>query len=111
MQTKQLLEPGQVVDGTPTVPGMLRMRAVSMAWSGQMELPSMIGVDGSLLVLANRAGGLDFWRWVMREGEADDSYTPPGFSRVAQVTLPGTAIWASQLSWSEWTSVDATSGA
>ena len=78
--TRRLLSP------TPapyelTVPGMLEMRATSqsnisrcrlqpnpdkvdqgMEWSRHVPLPSMLGIDGSLLALASRSGRVALWR-------------------------------------------------
>ena len=64
-----------------TVSGMLEIRATSqfdilrchlqpnpdkvdqgMAWSRALPLPSMLGVDGSLLALASRSGRVALWR-------------------------------------------------
>lgn len=62
METKRLLGPGEVVDGVPSIHAMLKMRFVAMAWSPQPRLPTKLGAGGSLLALASRAGGIDFWR-------------------------------------------------
>lgn len=57
-----LLGPDLVPDNKPSTRAMLRMRFTCMEWSDALPLDSMIGVDGSLLALGNRAGGVAFWR-------------------------------------------------
>lgn len=79
-----------------SVGGMLRVRATAMEWSPPLPLPSMVGIDGSLLAIANRAGGIDFWA----------CGSDRQFSRVADVYLP--KPWAADVTWTQWKTVNAT---
>lgn len=66
---------------------------MSMAWSGFIPVQSMIGEDGSLLAIANRAGGIDFW-----------SYAGSKLTHVGEIAIP--TPWVSRMNWSDWTVED-----
>lgn len=53
----------------------------------------MIGEDGSLLAIANRAGGVDFW-----------SYAGSKLTHVGEIAI--SRPWVSRMSWSGWTLED-----
>lgn len=89
-----LLPDSEKPDEIPTMAGMLRMRCTAMEWSLPLPLPTMVGVDGSVLALANRAGGIDFW----------SANTDRSFERIAQVSL--SKPWAVELTWTAWVAVD-----
>lgn len=64
-----------------------------MAWSKFIPVQSMIGEDGSLLAIANRAGGIDFW-----------SYAGSTLSHVGEIAI--NTPWVSRMCWSDWTVED-----
>ncbi|CAD6590366.1 MAG: hypothetical protein TREMPRED_005716 [Tremellales sp. Tagirdzhanova-0007] len=91
--TRRLLSP------TPapyelTVPGMLEMRATSMEWSRHVPLPSMLGIDGSLLALASRSGRVALWSYGVDKR----------FSRVVHEKI--TEGWVAHMAWSDWKIID-----
>ncbi|WVR07016.1 hypothetical protein IAU60_004055 [Kwoniella sp. DSM 27419] len=96
-KTKSMLPSGEA--GTElTEKGMLEMRSTCMQWSQHIPLPKMIGVDGSLLALANRAGKLALW-----------SYGPQKrFRRTALIDMSIKGGWIADLAWSEWTAIGET---
>jgi general transcription factor 3C protein 4 len=75
---------------------MLRVRAVAMEWSRSLPLLDMVGIDGSLLAIANRAGNIDFWTC------GPDRQ----FARVADVCLQ--KPWAADVTWTQWKVVNET---
>lgn len=91
-ETVAVLGDGEIEDNSPTLAGMLRMRKTALEWSPPIPLPSMLGIDGSLLALANRAGAVELWAY------------NGGFSHIAAVHLP--RPFATELSWSPWKVVD-----
>lgn len=48
----------------PPIDQVLMTRTHCIAWSEQVysSMPSMFGVDGSLLAVGNRAGGISLWK-------------------------------------------------
>ncbi|KAL1405531.1 hypothetical protein Q8F55_009169 [Vanrija albida] len=87
----------EVPDGKPTTRGMLRMRFTCLEWSEALPLQSMIGLDGSLLALGNRAGGIAFWR-----------YANAVATLVAEVPVIPASPWVVDLTWGKWQVVDDT---
>lgn len=78
--------------------GMNRTRATAMEWSPAVPIAGVVGLDGSVLAIGNRAGGIDMWACINgHDGE---------FERIAQTDLP--KPWASELSWSKWSAVSDT---
>lgn len=90
--TIELLGDGEIEGDTPALKGMLRMRKTALEWSPPGALPSMIGIDGSLLALGNRAGGIELWAY-------DEV-----FNHLVAVKLP--RPFATELTWSTWQVVD-----
>ncbi len=87
-----MLGDGEIEGDNPTLVGMLRMRKTALEWSRPTPLPSMLGIDGSVLALANRGGGVELWTYDER------------FSHVVSVSLP--RPFATELTWSPWKMVD-----
>lgn len=90
--TMEVLGDGEIEEGIPTLKGMLRMRKTSLEWSPPVPLPSMIGIDGSLLALGNRAGWVELWSY-------DGAFS---HQLAAQLPRP----FATELTWSAWQVVD-----
>lgn len=88
----EVLGDGEIEEGIPTLKGMLRMRKTSLEWSPPVPLSSMIGIDGSLLALGNRAGWVELWSYDV------------AFSHQLAVQLP--RPFATELTWSAWQVVD-----
>ncbi|OCF36876.1 hypothetical protein I316_01473 [Kwoniella heveanensis BCC8398] len=89
--TKALLPP-QMTQPELTEQGMLELRTTALAWSSQPPVESMIGIDGSLLALSNRAAKLAFW-----------SYGPQKrFKRLEVVDLRLRGGWITDIAWSQW---------
>ncbi|WVF71458.1 hypothetical protein IAT40_006262 [Kwoniella sp. CBS 6097] len=93
--TRTLL-PRQATQPELTEHGMLELRTTTLAWSSHPPVESMVGIDGSLLALSNRAGKIAFW-----------SYGPQKrFKRLGVIDLPIKGGWVVDMAWSEWDSVD-----
>lgn len=90
--TLELLSDGDIEGSLPTLQGMLRMRKTALEWSTPVPLPSMIGIDGSLLALANRGGWIELWEYNKT------------FRYLLSVRLP--RPFATDITWSNWQVVD-----
>ncbi|BEI87844.1 uncharacterized protein CcaverHIS019_0105620 [Cutaneotrichosporon cavernicola] len=90
--TVQVLGDGEIEGPSPTLAGMLHMRKTAMEWSPPTPLPTMLGIDGSVLALGNRAGGVELWAY---DG---------GFTHLTAVYLP--RPFATEVTWSPWRIVD-----
>ncbi|KAK4686225.1 general transcription factor 3C polypeptide 4, partial [Tremellales sp. Uapishka_1] len=71
----------------------LELRATCMEWSPSLPLTSMLGKDGSLLAIPNRAGKVALWSYGSRRR----------FLRLAHQKISD--HWVGELAWSAW-SVD-----
>nr|XP_018263108.1 uncharacterized protein I303_04599 [Kwoniella dejecticola CBS 10117]OBR85266.1 hypothetical protein I303_04599 [Kwoniella dejecticola CBS 10117] len=78
-----------------SVANNLRMRTMCLQWSAHVPLPSMFGIDGSILALSNRAGGITFWSYghEKRFRQID----------AAQICDVG---WVTDMAWSSWKVLD-----
>ncbi|RXK38303.1 hypothetical protein M231_04476 [Tremella mesenterica] len=65
-----------------------------MSWSKAVPLPSTVGLDGSLLAIADRAGYVAFWTY----GE-DRRFHREYYEQISD-------DWPSHLAWSDWRQVD-----
>ncbi|GMK54303.1 hypothetical protein CspeluHIS016_0108890 [Cutaneotrichosporon spelunceum] len=91
-ETIARLGDGEIEDDKPTLAGMLHMRKTAMEWSPPTPLRSMLGIDGSLLALGNRAGGVELWAY------------DRAFAHLSAVYLP--RPFATEVTWSPWKIVD-----
>ncbi|WVQ99399.1 hypothetical protein IAU59_006532 [Kwoniella sp. CBS 9459] len=88
--------PPQATRPELTERGMLELRTSTLAWSSHPPVESMIGIDGSLLALSNRAGKLAVWSYGSQKR----------FRRLEQVDLRIKGGWVVDMAWSEWKLVD-----
>ncbi|WVQ72569.1 hypothetical protein IAR50_002127 [Cryptococcus sp. DSM 104548] len=72
---------------------VLITRSTCIAWSKYIPSTDMLGVDGSVIAIANRSGGIALWTYGPRETSRQLDYL--------QACLIGS--WSTQLAWSEWT--------
>ncbi|RSH87360.1 hypothetical protein EHS25_003269 [Saitozyma podzolica] len=91
--TRSLI-PSEQTDTSLGIPVMLEMRSTCMEWSRAAALPGMVGVDGSLLAISNRAGKVALW-----------SYGPERrFRRDAYLNVSEGLV--NRLAWSDWSRVN-----
>ncbi|WWC89352.1 uncharacterized protein L201_004274 [Kwoniella dendrophila CBS 6074] len=83
-------------EGPLSLKESLGLRTMSIQWSSHLPLPSMIGIDGSLLALSNRAGKITFWSYGL-----DKRFHQLRSSDVCQI-----GGWVSDMAWSEWKVLD-----
>nr|XP_019010931.1 uncharacterized protein I206_04236 [Kwoniella pini CBS 10737]OCF49712.1 hypothetical protein I206_04236 [Kwoniella pini CBS 10737] len=88
--------PSTSTHGGLSVEGNLEMRTMCLQWSSHLPLPSLIGVDGSILALGNRAGTVSFW-----------NYGPEKhFRQLHYIQICEAGGWVSDMAWSEWNILD-----
>ncbi|WVW83875.1 hypothetical protein I302_105897 [Kwoniella bestiolae CBS 10118] len=85
------IPPESLVNGL-TVEAMCEMRTMCMQWSTHLPLTTMIGIDGSLLVLGNRAGKISFWSYGAEKR----------FCQIQSVRIVEQGGWVTDMAWSEW---------
>ncbi|WWC94150.1 hypothetical protein V866_000989 [Kwoniella sp. B9012] len=88
--------PPEALSNGLSVEGMLEMRTICAQWSSHLPLPSMIGVDGSLLALSNRAGRISFWSYGLEKR----------FHQIQFVQICEQGGWVTDMAWSKWRILD-----
>ncbi|TYJ55670.1 hypothetical protein B9479_003573 [Cryptococcus floricola] len=80
----------------PQEDDVLESRSTCIAWSKHIPSTDMMGVDGSVIAVANRSGSIALWTYA-----AQKTSTQLDYLRMCPV-----GSWSTQMAWSEWTPLD-----